>query len=115
MLYTDSMKTKIGVHYHIRIGPEVVQLYNHPPLAGPYYDFTLDDMEVAHELFIRLVNEHLPEYLDEDDEYEMYEFIEYMSDEVQRGEMHEADMGVEELGFEFELTVCSHCVPKGMN
>lgn len=109
------MQTKVGVHYHVRVGPRIARLYDFRAYEGPYFDIVLDDMDDAHLMLINLVNEHLPEYLDEADFEESYEHIEYMTDEVASGEMAAADMGVRECGFEFELLVCSKCVPKGMN
>lgn len=115
MLYTSDMQTKVGVHYHVTAGPDEVQLFNHRPLAGPFYDIILDDMDDAHSMFIELIEEHLPDYLDNDDREESYEYIEYMTDEVVNEEMVRADMGIEEVGLFFELIVCAQCVPKGMN
>lgn len=115
MLYTSDMQTKVGVHYHVTVGPPEVRLYNHRTLAGPYYDLIVDDMDAAHLMFVNLIDQHLPEYLDEDDKYESYEYLEYMTDEVIEEEMVRADIGIDELGLQFELIVCTQCVPKGMN
>ena len=114
-MYTVDMQTKVGVHYHIKVGPEQVRLFDYITYAGPYVDTIIEDMDEAHQTLINLIEEQLPDYLDEDDLYESYEYIEDMTEGINRGEMFSADMAVEQFGLEFQLTICSKCVPKGMN
>jgi hypothetical protein len=115
MRYTTDMQTKVGLHYHVRVGPPTVRLYDLQEYLGPFYDIVLDDMHDAHHMLVELVDRHLPEYFDEDDIYESLEYVEYMTDEVERGEMFSANIGVAESAFIFELIVCPECTPKGMN
>ena len=115
MLYNDTMQTKVGVHFHVRVGPDEVSLYDGEPLAGPYYDLIFSDLENAHKSIIGLIQLHLPEYLDDDEIEESYEYIEYILHEIEYGDLVNGHMGVDEFGLQFVLSVCTECVPKGMN
>jgi len=115
MLYTDVMQTKVGVHFHVKVGPDEVSLYDSDVYAGPYYDVIFSDVSDAYSLIVNLIEIHLPGYLDDDEIEESREYLDYMLEEVERGELVSGNMGVGELGFEFELSVCGECVPKGMN
>lgn len=116
ILYNGCMQTKTGIHYHIKVGPEMVTLYDMTePMAGPYVDITIVDMDDAYYAMLKALDGHLDGYIDEDDEEELYEMLEYATRAVTMGETEAADLGVEHLCWEIELLVCNGCIPKGMN
>jgi hypothetical protein len=69
----------------------------------------------AHQMFMELIDLHLPGYLEEDDRYGSYEYIEDLTEEISSGDLKRADLCIDEVGLEFELEVCALCIPRGMN
>jgi len=109
------MVVKTGVHYHIKVGPEVVRLYDEPPMRGPYYDIIVDDLDVAHDMAIGIIEELLPEYLDEDDVDESYEYSDAVTLAVKMDETLGDAWSVNQLGHDIEFEICAGCQPAGMN
>ncbi|MCA1799739.1 MAG: hypothetical protein LC650_00380 [Actinobacteria bacterium] len=115
MLYTDTMQTITGIHYHLQVGPEEVRMYDEPPLAGPYVDIIYRDIDEAHEAAMHVVEGLLPEFLDQEEQDEAKEFAEAVTTAVKLKDTDGEAYFIEELGFEITFGVCSGCVPKGMN
>lgn len=109
------MLTKQGVHYHIRVGPEVVRLYDEPPLPGPYVDVIIDDLDDAHAMAMGTIEELLPDYLEQDDSEETYDFAEAVTTAVKMQETDHESWSVSELGHHLEFVICAGCQPAGMN
>lgn len=109
------MLTKQGVHYHLKVGPEIVRLYDEPPLPGPYVDIIIDDLDTAHGTAMGIIEELLPDFMEQDDVEESYEFSEAVTTAVKMQETEFESWSVSELGHEFEFVICSGCQPAGMN
>jgi hypothetical protein len=109
------MQTKVGLHYHIRVGPESVVLFERPPLAGPYYDIVFDDFTTAHDTFVDLVNSHWPDQLDDDDRVSSYEYFSDMLEYSEPEDLQDRGIDVDLDPLKFALQICSQCRPKGNN
>jgi hypothetical protein len=107
------MLTKVGLHFHLKAGPDEVVMYDTMLLAGPYYDVIYDDLTEAHDFFVDIVNEHLPGQLDDEDRESSYE---YLTDIAEYFDEYDIEgIEVSKDGLYFGLSVCNQCVPKGMN
>lgn len=114
--YHVLMLTKQGVHYHLKVGPEFVRLYDEPVLmAGPYVDMIFDDLDKAHDAAMGVIEQLIPDYLDAEDVEESYEFSEQVAIAVKMQDTDGESWSVSELGHEIEFEICSGCRPKGMN
>jgi hypothetical protein len=109
------MRTRVGVHYHLRVGPDELRLYDTPALAGPYFDIVYNDLDSMCHAMVLAVNGHHEEYLDEDDAEHVLDVMRDATEEIERGNEHYASMDLELGPFEFEVAVCTRCMPKGMN
>lgn len=114
MRYTSSMN-RPGPHYHIRVGPEEISLFDGDPLAGPYLDIIYDDIDEAHDIMMRVIDGHIPDYLEQEEREEAYEYVEDVTTMLRLEESHGESYHIEELGFELTFSICSGCIPKGMN
>lgn len=109
------MLTKQGVHYHLRVGPDEVRLYDEPAMPGPYVDVIFDDIDDAHNATVGVVEELLPDYLDAEESDEAYEFSEQITTAVKLGDTDGEAWNVDDLGHAVEFRICAGCRPWGMN
>lgn len=104
------MKTKVGTHFHIFIGPEEVNLYDVVTFPGHYYNLIIDDVDIALETFTKLINFQIPDYLDDDEVEEMSQFV-YEAADCWDDEGTIEVLSIYEDGFEMGIGICNNCSP----
>lgn len=115
MRYTGGMQTKIGVHYHISVGPDVVSRLGAQPLNGPYVDLVVADYREAVTMLESLIIELPVGHIDNWDLEDLNEYMEHLKEHIMYGEIPYGELGIEENGFEINIGVCAECIPKGTN